>query len=151
MSAERPPRRPGGAGRARDCMAVVHGLNCILQGDWLPDARRPEEDLWRRIHELLNGSDRCADIRFSAEVASVKELVALLQQAIESEQKVLHELVLHGDSFLIDKHVFMDLALDEMILPESPFNPLLAKAPSDLRPNAEAYLAQIEENGELFA
>lgn len=51
----------------------------------------------------------------------------------------------------IDRDVFMELALDEMVLPDSPFNPLLAKAPSDLWPNAEAYLAQIEENGELFA
>ena len=50
----------------------------------------------------------------------------------------------------IDKDVFMELALDEFILPNSPFNPLLAKGPSDLWPNAEAYLAQIEENGELF-
>ena len=45
----------------------------------------------------------------------------------------------------------MSLALDEMILPSSPFNPLLAKLPTDLWPNAEAYLAQIEENGALFA
>lgn len=51
----------------------------------------------------------------------------------------------------IEKDVFMELALDEMVLPDSPFNPLLAKGPSDLWPNAEAYLAQIEENGELFA
>ena len=51
----------------------------------------------------------------------------------------------------IDKDVFMSLALDEMILPSSPFNPLLAKLPTDLWPNAEAYLAQIEENGALFA
>ena len=50
----------------------------------------------------------------------------------------------------IDKDVFVELALDEFVLPNSPFNPLLAKGPSDLWPNAEAYLAQIEENGELF-
>ena len=45
--------------------------------------------------------------------------------------------------------LYMDL--DEMILPTSPFNPLLDKLPSDLWSNAEAYLVQLEENGTLFA
>ena len=51
----------------------------------------------------------------------------------------------------IDQDIFVRIALDEMILPTSPFNPLLDKLPSDLWSNAEAYLVQLEENGTLFA
>ena len=37
-----------------------------------------------------------------------------------------------------------------MILPRSPFNPLLDKLPSDLWLNEEAYLVQLEEGGLLM-
>lgn len=47
----------------------------------------------------------------------------------------------------IDRDVFLEVCLDEFLLPHSPFGPLLAKLPADLWPNAEAYLAQLEERG----
>ena len=47
----------------------------------------------------------------------------------------------------IDRDVFLEVCLDEFLLPHSPFGPLLSKLPADLWPNAEAYLAQLEERG----
>jgi hypothetical protein len=45
--------------------------------------------------------------RYTAEVTSTNSLVDVLRRTIEAEQKVLHELVLQGDAFHIDKHVYM--------------------------------------------
>mmetsp|Transcript_393 Transcript_393/g.1095 ORF Transcript_393/g.1095 Transcript_393/m.1095 type:complete len:397 (+) Transcript_393:1478-2668(+) len=106
-------------------------------------AIRAAAQLWARAEQLWSHMDRCADIRFSAEVASVKQLVALLQQAIESEQKVLHELVLHGDSFLVDKHVFMYEPPSPPEVPAEPVEP----------PRHDAFtVAQLEQlAGELSA
>ncbi|KAJ1451847.1 hypothetical protein M885DRAFT_620475 [Pelagophyceae sp. CCMP2097] len=50
----------------------------------------------------------------------------------------------------LDFDVFADVCLDQGLLHKSPFSALLTKEPKDLWPNAEAYLAQIEENGGVF-
>ena len=46
--------------------------------------------------------------------------------------------------------MFLEVCLDEFLLPNSPFNSLLDKLPTDLWPNAEAYLEQLEGGETLF-
>ena len=50
----------------------------------------------------------------------------------------------------IERDVFLEVCLDEFLLPHSPFNSLLDKLPTDLWPNAEAYLEQLEGGETLF-
>lgn len=49
-----------------------------------------------------------------------------------------------------DAPVLTDLCLDHDLFVDSPFTRVLDKAPSDLWPNSEAYLAQLEDNTTLF-
>ena len=50
----------------------------------------------------------------------------------------------------VERDVFLEVCLDEFLLPNSPFNSLLDKLPTDLWPNAEAYLEQLEGGETLF-
>merc|ERR1712072_1498252 len=50
----------------------------------------------------------------------------------------------------VERDVFLEVCLDEFLLPHSPFNALLDKLPTDLWPNAEAYLEQLEGGETLF-
>ena len=50
----------------------------------------------------------------------------------------------------VERDVFLEVCLDEFLLPNSPFNALLDKLPTDLWPNAEAYLEQLEGGETLF-
>merc|ERR1712226_686168 len=51
--------------------------------------------------------ESCLAHRYSKEMESIKQLIYTVRGAIEAEEKLLHELVLDGQDYIVDRSVYM--------------------------------------------
>jgi hypothetical protein len=68
-------------------------------------SKRIKEEIDTNISHIYKLLDEWYDARYKAEIESVNTLIRYIQEHIETEKPLIHELRLEGDKFIIDEKV----------------------------------------------
>ena len=99
------------------------------------------DDVWSKAEALWGHMSLCAKHRNKAETASIVKMVEDVKLGIESEERLLHELVLHGEDYFVNESVYM-------FEPPKP-SPLEEPTEEDLHPS-HFTIAQLTDLVEQF-
>jgi len=93
------------------------------------------EQVWGRAEALWGHMNVCAKHRNDAETRSILRLIGDVETAIEAEERLLNELVLHGQDYSVNQAVYMY---------EPPKPPPIPSAPEEERAPTTFTIAQLE-------